>query len=125
MKYADGISYAHKGIVDKHVNIGGLHDWAKQKFQGNVTEPKNVPVVEKNQQTFQGIIQAPSNIANYSRPFVKALHIAMKEKPTPDFKDLIELQQKNGLKLLQGKLHEKACAEFIDVVVDTLKKSIN
>ena len=50
LKYEDGISYAHKGDVDKHVKSGGLHDWAKRKFQGNVTEqPKNVPVVEKNQ----------------------------------------------------------------------------
>ena len=48
----------------------------------------------------------------------------MKEKPISDFEDLIELQQKNGLKFLQGKLHEKACAEFIDVLADTLKKDI-
>ena len=120
MKYADGISYAHKGNVDKHVKSGGLHDWAKQKFQGNVTEqPKNVPVVEKNQRTLQDTIQAPSNIANYRRLFVTALHIAMKEKPISDFEDLIELQQNNGLKS-----HEKACAEFIAVLADTLKKAI-
>ena len=125
MKYADGISYAHKGNIDKHVKSVGLHDWVKQKFQGNVTEqPKNVPVVEKNQQTLQDTIQAPSNIANYRRLFVTALHIAMKEKPISDFEDLIELQQKNGLKFLQGKSHEKACAEFIDVLADTLKKDI-
>ena len=48
----------------------------------------------------------------------------MKEKPISDFEDLIELQQKNGLKFLQGKSHEKACAEFIDVLADTLKKDI-
>ena len=125
LKYADGIRYAHKGNVDKHVKSGGLPDQAKQKFQGNITEqPKNVPVVEKNQRTFQDTIQAPSNVANYRRLFVTALHIAMKEKPTSDFEDLIELQQKKGLKFLQGKLHEKACAEFIDVLSDTLKKDI-
>ena len=45
----------------------------------------------------------------------------MKEKPISDFEDLIELQQKNGLKFLQGKLHENACAEFNDVLPDTLK----
>ena len=124
LKYADGISYAHKGNVDKHVKSGGLHDWAKQKFQGNVTEqPKNVPVVEKNQRTLQDTIQASSNIASYRRLFVTVLHIAMKQKPISDFEDLIELQQ-NGLKFLQGKLHEKACAEFIDALADTLKKAI-
>ena len=48
----------------------------------------------------------------------------MKEKPISDFEDLIELQQKNGLKFLQGKSHEKASAEFIDVLADTLKKDI-
>ena len=48
----------------------------------------------------------------------------MKEKPISDFEDLIELHQKNGLKFLQRKLHEKACAEFIDVLADTLKKDI-
>ena len=48
----------------------------------------------------------------------------MKEKPISDFEDLIELQQKNGLKFLQGKSHEKACAEFVDVLADTLKKDI-
>ena len=47
LKYADGISYAHKGNIDKHVKSGGLHDWVKEEFQGNVTEqPKNVSVVE-------------------------------------------------------------------------------
>ena len=124
MKYADGISYAHKGNIDKHVKSVGLHDWVKQKFQGNVTEqPKNVPVVEKNQRTLQDTIQASSNIASYRRLFVTVLHIAMKQKPISDFEDLIELQQ-NGLKFLQGKLHEKACAEFIDVLPDTIKKGI-
>ena len=54
MKYADGIGYVHKGNVDKHVNSGGLHDWAKQKFQGNITEqPKNVSVVEKNNKLYK------------------------------------------------------------------------
>ena len=81
LKYADGISCTHKGNVDKHMKSGGLHDWVKQKFQGNVTEqPKHVPVVEKNQQALQDTIQAPSNIANYRSLFVTALHIAMKEK---------------------------------------------
>ena len=122
LKYADRISYAHKGNVDKHVKSVSLHDWAKEKFQGSVTEqPQNFPVVEKNQRTLQDTIQAPSNIANYRRLFVTALHIAMKEKPISDFEDLIELQQKNGLKFLQGKSHEKACAEFIDVLPSTLK----
>ena len=32
LKYADGISYAHKGNVDKHVKSGGLHAWAKKKI---------------------------------------------------------------------------------------------
>ena len=120
LKYADRISYAHKGNVDKHVKSVSLHDWANKKFQGNVTEqPKIFPVVEKNQRTLQDTIQAPSNIANYRRLFVTALHIAMKEKPISDFEDLIELQQNNGLKS-----HEKACAEFIAVLADTLKKAI-
>ena len=47
----------------------------------------------------------------------------MKEKPISDFEDLIELQQ-NGLKFLQGKLHETTCAEFTDALADTLKKAI-
>ena len=69
----------HKGNINKHVKSGSLHDWLKQKFRGNVTEqPKNVPVIEKNQQTLQDTIQAPSDIANYRRLFVTALRIAMK-----------------------------------------------
>ena len=48
----------------------------------------------------------------------------MEEKPTSDFEDLIELQQKNSLKFLQGKSHEKTCPEFIDVLADILKKDI-
>ena len=48
-------------------------------------------VVEKNEWTLQDTIQAPSNIANYRRLFVTALHIAIKEKPISDFEDLIEL----------------------------------
>ena len=48
----------HKGNVDKHVKSGGLHDWAKQKFQENITQqPKNVPVVENNQRTLQDTFQ--------------------------------------------------------------------
>ena len=69
----------HKGNIDKHVKSGGLHDWLKQKFQGNINEQrKNVPVIEKNQQTLQDTIQAPSDISNYRRLFVTALRIAMK-----------------------------------------------
>ena len=54
----------------------GLHDWVKQKFQGNITEqPKNVPVVEKNQRTLQDTIQASSNIASYRRLFERKTYI--------------------------------------------------
>ena len=76
LKCPDGISYAHKGNIDKHVKKVGLHDWVKQKFQGNITEqPKNVPVVEKNQRTLQDTIQASSNIASYRRLFERKTYI--------------------------------------------------
>ena len=53
MKYADGISYAHKGNVDKHVKSNGLHDWAKNKFMGNIAGPVVEVVPEENQRTLE------------------------------------------------------------------------
>ena len=53
-----------------------------------------------------------------------ALHIALKERQLSYFSDLIELQQKNELKFLKGKIHEKACAEFIDILADVLRTDI-
>ena len=69
-------------------------------------------------------VSSPTNVANYRRLFVTALHIALKERSLSAFEDLIDLQQKNGLKFLPGKTHEKACTEFIDILADTLRKDI-
>ena len=62
-------------------------------------------------------------MANYRGLFVTALHIALKEKPLSDFEDLIELQQNNGLKLLQGS-HENMGPIYRYILADTLKKDI-
>ena len=55
---------------------------------------------------------------------VTALHIALHERPLSDFPDLINLQKKNGLRFLEGKSHEKACAKFIDLIAEVIRSDI-
>ena len=55
---------------------------------------------------------------------VTALHITLNERPLSDFPDLINLQKRNGLKFLKGKSHEKACAEFIDLLAEVIRSDI-
>ena len=58
---------------------------------------------------------------HYCRLIVIALHIALNERPLSNFPDLINLQKKNGLTFLEGRSHEKACAEFIDLLPDIIR----
>ena len=127
LKYADGIDHAHKGNVYKHVKSGGLHDWAKKKFSNTTAE--DIPTAphetrEKNQPTLQAAFFSQTTKSNYTRLFVTALHIALKERPISDFPDLIDLQKKNGLKFFDGKTHEMACAEFIDILANVITDDI-
>ena len=100
-----------------------MHDWYKKTLQENITASP-AATIEKNQRKLEDTVSTPSNVANYRRIFVTALHFALKEKHLSDFEDLIELQQKNGLKCLQWKYHEKVCAQFTEILTDTLKKVI-
>ena len=128
LKYADGVDYAHKGNIDKHVRSNGLHDWAKKEFMKVTGDSSSFSTdqtsVKNKQHTLEQTVSSPTTVANYRRLFVTALHIALKERPLSDFSDLIELQQKNGLKFFQGKIHEKACGEFIDILADVLRTDI-
>ena len=61
-----------------------------------------LPKKKIKERSLEDAVSISRNMANYRGLFVTALHIALKEKPLSDFEDLIELQQNNGLKLLQG-----------------------
>ena len=55
---------------------------------------------------------------------VTAFHIALNERPLADFPDLMNLQEKNGLKVLEDKSHKKARAEFIDLLAEVIRSGI-
>lgn len=62
----------------------------------------------------------------YRRLFVTALHVVLSERPLSDFPDLIDLQKKNGLKFFSegGKSHDKACAQFIQFLADSMLEDL-
>lgn len=138
LKYADGVKSAHKGNIEKHTKSGGLHDWAKKKFYLDKTPQANgasnfstqnnnsssAQCSKDGQTSLVNTFYGPTTKGNYRRLIVTALHIALNERPLSDFPDLINLQKKNGLKFLEGKSHEKACAEFIDLLAETVKDDI-
>ena len=71
LKYADGVSYSHKGNVDKHVKSNGFHDWAK-KHSKRTALLLPLKYVEKNQRTLEDTVSTQSNVANYRRLSVTA-----------------------------------------------------
>ena len=128
LNYTDGVRYIHKANFDKHVKSGSLHDWAKKNFvtinkSNNSAEPHVQLSVDPSQTTiFSSIGKAAQE--NYTNLIRTALHIALKEKPYSDFSGLIDLQRSNGLKFLEGKIHRKACAEFIECLAKVVRNDL-
>ena len=52
-----------------------------------------------------------------------ASYLAKKERPYSDFPDLIELQEKNGVKYCGSYQNERATANFVDNCREVLKES--
>ena len=130
LRYADGVTLAHKGNIEKHIKSGGLYDWAKKKFSFHqspeVSRTANLNAQHKgssSQSGQNGQVSAigPTTKENYYRLIVTALHIALNERP---LSNLIHLQKKNGLKYLEGKFHKKACAKFIDLLAEVIRSDI-
>ena len=119
LTYTEGVSYIHKSNFDKHVKSGSLHDFART-LAGSASSSARLP---KDQTTIEDSC-SKSNNQLYSRLMRTALHIAMKEKPYADFPGLIDLQRSNGLKMMAGKSHNKACAEFIENLAAVVRNDL-
>lgn len=113
LQYAEGVSYAHKGNVDKHVKSNVLHDWTKKYSTGTLLLV--LPLPQKKSKNVRRYCINSMKRDELQKTFC---HCLTSERPLSDFEDLIELQQKNDLKFLQGKSHEKACAQFIDILAE-------
>ena len=138
LRYADGVNLAHKGNIEKHTKSSELHDWAKKKFSFHQSPETSgtakVSAQQKSSSSQSGQNGQDSTVVstfygsttkeNYHRLIVTALHIALNERPLSNFPDLINLEKKNGLKFLEGKSHEKACAEFIDLPAEVIRSDI-
>ena len=55
--------------------------------------------------------------------FNSAYYLAKKERPYSDFPDLIELQEKNGVKYCRSYQNKRATANFVDNCGEALKQS--
>ena len=55
--------------------------------------------------------------------FNSAYYLTKKERPYNDFPDLIELQEKNGVKYRRSYWNERAAANFVDNCEEVLKES--
>ena len=130
--------YIHKTNLSLHVNSGGLHEWAKQKYTSNSSGNPEGAASDPNTST--AIFTPPTpqqkgqkNIfcmydkkqPNYIHLFNTALYIVKQERPFSDFEGLINLQKTNGVKFEDGKCNDKACATFITFMADTMRDDIS
>ena len=49
LRYADGVTSAHKGNIEKQTKSDGLHDWAKKKFSFHQSPEANAKAPLLNQ----------------------------------------------------------------------------
>ncbi|KAK6178299.1 hypothetical protein SNE40_013101 [Patella caerulea] len=132
LNYADGVSYVHKGNILRHIKAGGLHDWAKRTFYGN---PELSPVPSTSHSSTSSFfsdfpnpkideVLSENTSRHYRHLFMTCLTVVMKEMAFTNFKDLIELQQKNGVNFLSGKNNQKSCREFVKYLAVAVKSDI-
>ena len=132
MTYVDGVSYIHKANVRRHVQSGSLHDWAKRKFSGTASETVSLSTSSNASTSTQNETQntiphsfAKINKLHYRNHFNTALTIVMKESPMTEYKDLIELQKKNGVQfMVDGKDSDKRCRDFISYLASAMRDDI-
>ena len=105
LNFVDGVKGAHRGNFIRHIKAGGLHDWAKTYFsvrKMNCGSDQNEPPTSIGLSR-KSTYLSPVVSENYSRLFVTALFIALKERPLADFSGLVDLEKKNGLKFFGRK----------------------
>ena len=61
---------------------------------------------------------------NYEHLFNTALSIAVHERPFTYFKELIDVQKRNGVKFFEGKDSDKSCKEFIKYIAEAVREFI-
>lgn len=122
MKYVDGVTYAHKGNVEKHIRSGSLHQWAKDKFSKMESDTQSQPK-PLNQTTLTRCV-TESVKKNYTRLFNTAFSLVMAEKSFADFPFAIKMQKRNGLEFLPGKDDEHSCSIFVHFLAEALRSDI-
>ena len=134
--YTIGVNYIHKNNLSTHVKSGGLHDWAKNKFESESDTPDSTNTTssasvvgtssypkEKGQRNMLCMYEKKQ--PNYIHLFNTALYVVKQERPFTDFEGLVDLQKTNGIKFEEGKLNDKACASFISYMADTMREDIS
>ncbi|XP_064596785.1 zinc finger protein 862-like [Liolophura sinensis] len=125
---ADGVECVHRGNLSRHIKPGGLHDWAKQRFgkspvASTSSAPQAGPPSGSGQRRIDILIDQTSSTA-YRHLFNTALCIVRHERPFSDFRSLVTLQRKNGIKLLSGKDTDKCCRQFVSIMAAILRQDI-
>lgn len=128
MKYVDGVTYVHKGNVEKHIRSGSLHQWAKDKFSkkesASSVEGETQGRPKPQSQTTLTRCVTESVKKNYTRLFNTAFSLVMAEKPFADFPFAIKMQKRNGLDFLAGKDDEHSCSIFVHFLAEALRSDI-
>lgn len=124
MKYVDGVTYVHKGNVEKHIRRGSLHHWAKKKFMEQSQEAAAHNQSTSGKQTTLTKCIAVSVRKNYTLLFNTALSLVLGEKPLSDFPFAIKMQKRNGVNFNPGKDDEHACAIFVHFLAEAVRNDI-
>ena len=148
-QYIDGVQYVHRSNVDRHCK-SVLHEFAlmQQKRNSTVSRPNisnitndmNSDVMtvgedvdnhnersvacEKQGQRAVDVMQKDQSTDTYMKLFNTALHLVIEEKPFTKFPKLIELQRKNGLKLLSGKTNRTVCTDMVKTMAEVVREDM-
>lgn len=122
LKDVDGITYAHKGNVEKHIRSGSLHQWTKDKFSRKESDTQSQP--KPLSQTTLTQCVAESVKRNFTCLFNTAFLLVMAEKSFADFPFVIKMQKRNDLNFLPGKDDEHSCSIFVHFLAEALRSDI-
>ena len=146
-QYIDGVQYVHRSNVDRHCKSGSLHEFALMQKKrnsrpniSNITNDINSDVMtvgenvdnhnersvscEKQGQRAVDVMLKDQSTDTYMKLFNTALHLVIEEEPFTKFPKLIELQRKNGLKLLSGKTNRTFCTEMVKTMAEIVREDM-
>ena len=123
MQYGAGLTYAHKGNVEKHIRSGSLQHWAKDKFCHKDSSGAGSQDKPQSQTTLTQCVTESAK-RNYTRLFNTVFSLVMAVKPFADFPFAIKMQKRNGLEFLPGKDDEHSCSTFVHLLAEALRSDI-